>query len=131
MKKLLFALLATAALSVVAPIQATAQSTTLAVTRASVPASNQFTIQAAEIKANGPVYAESGIVVDSNQGIKFKILSTGAVTSAAPFIKSGSGTPEGAVTGPVGSVWLRTDGSTSTTIYIKTSGTSNTGWTAK
>lgn len=44
---------------------------------------------------------------------------------------TGSGTPEGAVTARVGSLYLRTDGSTSTTLYVKTSGTGNTGWTAK
>lgn len=43
----------------------------------------------------------------------------------------GSGTPEGAVSAPIGSVFLRSDGSTSTTLYVKTSGTGNTGWTAK
>jgi hypothetical protein len=44
---------------------------------------------------------------------------------------AGSGTPEGAVTAPVGSEYKRLNGSTSTTLYIKTSGTGNTGWTAK
>jgi len=43
----------------------------------------------------------------------------------------GAGSPEGAVTAPIGSVYYRTDGSTSTTLYIKTSGSGNTGWTAK
>lgn len=47
------------------------------------------------------------------------------------YIKFGSGSPEGAVTANVGSLYLRTDGSTSTTLYVKTSGTGNTGWTAK
>lgn len=43
----------------------------------------------------------------------------------------GAGTPEGAITAGIGSRYYRTDGSTSTTLYIKTSGTGNTGWTAK
>lgn len=43
----------------------------------------------------------------------------------------GAGSPEGAVTAPIGSVYYRTDGSTSTTLYVKTSGSGNTGWTAK
>lgn len=42
--------------------------------------------------------------------------------------RSGSGTPEGAVTGNVCDIFIRTDGALSTTIYIKTSGTGNTGW---
>lgn len=44
---------------------------------------------------------------------------------------TGAGTPEGAVTAPVGSMFLRTDGGASTTLYIKESGSGNTGWTAK
>lgn len=44
---------------------------------------------------------------------------------------AGSGTPESAVSAGVCSVYLRSDGSTSTTLYIKTSGSGNTGWTAK
>lgn len=44
---------------------------------------------------------------------------------------SGSGTPEGAVTAPVGSLFTRTDGGASTTLYVKESGSGNTGWIAK
>ncbi|MFA5543239.1 MAG: hypothetical protein WCQ97_10630 [Aminobacterium sp.] len=47
------------------------------------------------------------------------------------YIKWGSGSPEGVVKANVGSLYLRSDGSTDTTLYIKTSGTGNTGWTAK
>lgn len=43
----------------------------------------------------------------------------------------GTGSPEGVVTATVGFLYLRTDGSTSTTLYVKTSGSGNTGWTAK
>jgi hypothetical protein len=46
------------------------------------------------------------------------------------MIRSGSGSPEGAVTGNVCDVYLRTNGGTGTTIYIKESGTGNTGWAA-
>jgi hypothetical protein len=38
------------------------------------------------------------------------------------------GTPEGQITGPVGSTARRTDGGQRTTFYIKESGTGNTGW---
>jgi len=44
---------------------------------------------------------------------------------------SGTGTPEGAVTATVGSLFTRTDGGASTTLYIKESGAGNTGWIAK
>lgn len=40
----------------------------------------------------------------------------------------GTGTPESVVTANIGSIFQRTDGSTNTTLYIKQSGTGNTGW---
>ena len=50
-------------------------------------------------------------------------------TSGAAIL-SGSATPEGAVTAKVGSLYMRSDGSTGTTLYVKESGTGNTGWVA-
>lgn len=44
---------------------------------------------------------------------------------------SGTGTPEGAVTAVVGSMFTRTDGGSATTLYVKETGTGNTGWVAK
>jgi hypothetical protein len=44
---------------------------------------------------------------------------------------AGYATPESAVTAPIGSQYVRLDGGASTTLYIKESGTGNTGWTAK
>ena len=46
-------------------------------------------------------------------------------------ISAGTATPEGAVTGAVGDLFLRTDGGASSTLYVKESGTGNAGWTAK
>ena len=46
-------------------------------------------------------------------------------------ILAGSGSPEGTVTANIGSLYLNVDGGTSTTLYVKTSGSGNTGWTAK
>jgi hypothetical protein len=40
----------------------------------------------------------------------------------------GSGSPEGTVRAPVGSTYRRLDGSTGSSVYIKQSGTGNTGW---
>ena len=47
------------------------------------------------------------------------------------YKRVGAGTPEGSVTAPVGSIYLRTDGGASTTLYVKESGAGNTGWVAK
>ena len=54
--------------------------------------------------------------------------NTGA---ALPLWTTGAGTPEGVVTAPVGSLFLRTDGGAGTVMYVKESGTGNTGWVAK
>ena len=43
----------------------------------------------------------------------------------------GSGTPEAAVTAPIGSTYQRSDGGAGTSFYVKESGTGNTGWVAK
>jgi hypothetical protein len=47
------------------------------------------------------------------------------------LILYGNGTPEGAVTAPRGALFTRSDGGAGTTLYIKESGTGNTGWVAK
>jgi hypothetical protein len=44
---------------------------------------------------------------------------------------TGSGSPEGNITAPIASLYTNTSGGASTTLYVKTSGTGNTGWTAK
>lgn len=49
---------------------------------------------------------------------------------ASVYDFSGSGSPEGVVTAGVGSVYRRTNGGSATTLYVKESGTGNTGWAA-
>jgi hypothetical protein len=51
-------------------------------------------------------------------------------TGSTVFDFSGSGTPEASITAAVGSVYRRTNGSTGTTLYIKETGSGNTGWVA-
>jgi hypothetical protein len=46
-------------------------------------------------------------------------------------VRSGTASPEGVIEASPGSLFLRTDGGTTTTLYVKTSGTGTTGWTAK
>jgi hypothetical protein len=45
-------------------------------------------------------------------------------------LRYGNGTPEGSITGVVGDVYLRRDGSAGTIVYVKESGSGNTGWVA-
>lgn len=54
-----------------------------------------------------------------------------AMNTANLIWLTGSGTPEGAVTADVGSLYTRSNGGANTTLYIKESGTGNTGWVAK
>jgi len=98
-----------------------------------------------------------GVVRFANSGgSDFNRLQFGGTTSAFPSLKrsttnlqarladdsaftfiedlyrrAGSGTPEGAVTAPIGAVYHRTDGGAGTSFYVKESGTGNTGWIAK
>ena len=53
------------------------------------------------------------------------------VSSTGPILAFGTGSPEGAIAAPVGSMYGRTDGGAGTSFYVKESGTGNTGWVAK
>ena len=53
------------------------------------------------------------------------------ISEAGHTFSIGTGTPEGAITAPVGSIRLRTNGGAGATLYVKESGTGNTGWVAK
>ena len=47
------------------------------------------------------------------------------------YVMTGTGSPEGVVSAPTGSLYLRSDGSAGTSLYVKESGSSYTGWVAK
>lgn len=95
----------------------------------------------------GSADATAGIVFDDTGRLRFRGLngatlrttmssngSTGFMHIAAnggSFIASGAGSPEGAITAPVGSLWMRSDGGAGTTLYVKETGSGNTGWVAK
>jgi len=64
-----------------------------------------------------------------NGGIRFG--GTQGSADATCGIFSGTGSPEGSVTAGIGSVYLRRDGGTNTSHYLKESGSGNTGWVAK
>lgn len=51
------------------------------------------------------------------------------INAACQFI-AGSGTPESAVTGNVCDLFMRSDGGAGTALYVKETGTGNTGWSA-
>lgn len=53
--------------------------------------------------------------------------SAGGVADGSA-IRSGSGTPESSVTAPPGSIWLGGSGGAGNSLFVKESGTGNTGW---
>jgi hypothetical protein len=58
-------------------------------------------------------------------------ISGNGTSYAVNGLRSGTGSPEGVVTATVGTLYRRTDGGAGTTLYVKESGTGNTGWVAK
>ena len=56
--------------------------------------------------------------------------ATGWATLTSNYDRFGTGSPESSVTADVGTIYHRTDGGTGTSLYIKESGTGNTGWVA-
>jgi hypothetical protein len=82
----------------------------------------------------------------TNNTLRLSVESTGTINAQAnPIINvgylglsntitfsSGTGSPEGNVTAPKGSIYTNITGATAITVlYVKTSGSGNTGWTAK
>lgn len=86
---------------------------------------------------NATFYADPGLYVISLLGTAVPIEVTRdaaeqSVNGSAALLITGTGSPASVVSAPVGSIYLRTDGGASTTLYVKESGGSgNTGWTAK
>ena len=56
--------------------------------------------------------------------------SSNTVNEASAEDIIGSAAPEGSITAPPGSIYRRTTGGSSTTLYVKETGTGNTGWVA-
>lgn len=78
-----------------------------------------FTVSSAD-----DVTANAGNIAVSTAGKGFTL--PGGITWT-----SGAGSPEGAVTAPVGSLYSRSDGGLLTSLYVKESGSGNTGWVGK
>jgi hypothetical protein len=68
----------------------------------------------------------------TNNVVRLKANATGIyLGGTTAFDSQGAGSPEGAVTAPVGSTYRRTDGGAATSFYVKESGSGNTGWVGK
>lgn len=100
---------------------------------------NIYSDDALTVKANPFTAAADGTWFFYGQNGRYNVkFSGGGIT--APFTLSdipalsfyaGAGSPEGVVTAGIGSLYTNSGGGASTTLYVKTSGTGNTGWTAK
>jgi hypothetical protein len=92
----------------------------------------------ANIQVRGYVEATTGVknqllmnnfAVDTTKAtaLLFSLLTTSGIRVE----HAGDNTPEGAVISGVGGLWRRTNGGAGTTLYVKESGTSSTGWVGK
>lgn len=80
------------------------------------------------------INASDKVAIDSNSlGTVFgsTVQATKFYSTTTTFWSSGSGSPEGVVTAAVGSLYTNTTGGANTTLYVKETGSSNTGWVAK
>ena len=82
------------------------------------------TDNAIDIGASGATRPRSIYSATSMNSLKFE-------TATGVHWTSGAGSPESVITANVGSMYTRTDGGAGTTLYIKESGTGNTGWIGK
>jgi hypothetical protein len=89
----------------------------------------------------GAVGASSSTEITCGSGVALRANPNGTLTTFAnrinlgsdsgPQLWNGSVAPEGVVTAPVGSLYLRTNGGAGTTLYVKESGAGSMGWVAK
>lgn len=77
-----------------------------------------------ELSSLGDVELVSG-------SLSFTAADKGLVFTGGIIWRSGAGSPEGVLTAPVGSLYTNTAGGAGTTLYVKESGVSNTGWVGK
>lgn len=77
------------------------------------------------IQDNANLLGTAGARWQSTYTVDLRVGTSQRIWTSAP------GSPEGVVTASVGGLYTRTDGGAGTTLYIKESGTGNTGWVAK
>lgn len=71
--------------------------------------------------------APSGVGTDLDLSGNLTVGGSVELGVSGPTITTGTGSPESAVTAPVGSMFVRSDGGASTTLYVKESGAGSTG----
>jgi hypothetical protein len=92
------------------------------------------TAAAVYLKAGGNEVLRGSVSGDVSVPIGNTVVSTASKGFLLPggiSWTSGSGSPEGVVTAPVGSLYSRSDGGLLSSLYVKESGSGNTGWVGK
>ncbi len=80
----------------------------------------------------GAVPSQASVTYTANIGLDFSGITFNTAPIKLPgglIVLTGSGAP--GVAAPVGSLYLRTDGGSGSTLYVKETGTGTSGWTAK
>jgi hypothetical protein len=73
----------------------------------------------------------SGNLINSTGNFVVSTAGKGVTLPGGITWTSGAGSPEGVVTAPIGSLYSRSDGGLLTSLYVKESGSGNTGWVGK
>lgn len=90
-----------------------------------------------EIASKAPLATQCAIkhnaqyIIRFDGSVKANSLEGFLIGSGGTAIYSGTGSPEGVVTASVSSRYARRDGGTATSLYVKETGSGNTGWIAK
>lgn len=94
---------------------------------------NSFSNNYTAIRANPSQSVNWTLTLPNTAGQNGQLFTTNGSGTVewGPRIFTGTGSPETVLTAPVGSLYTRTDGGANTTLYVKESGTGNTGWVAK
>ncbi len=81
-------------------------------------------------KEGGTLLVTAGdLATAGNLSVSSLMIGGGSFSSTG--IYSGVGSPQGVLTAATGSLYLNTSGGANTTLYVKESGSGNTGWVAK
>jgi hypothetical protein len=89
---------------------------------------NTLALRIAELERKVAMY-ERAISLDAGRIIfQMPTITRGAANINGITIFTGNGSPEGVVTANRGSMYLRLDGGSGTTLYVKETGVTNTGW---
>jgi hypothetical protein len=77
------------------------------------------------------VFHDTSLFGDGTRSNPLRIIYSTTTPIQSLYHRYGTGSPQGVVSAPVGTLYSRTDGGTGTTLYVKEAGTGNTGWVAK